>query len=465
MLSLRPYQIDGENKIRQAFVQGHKAPLYVLPTGGGKTVLFASIAHSAQRRGKRVMILAHRVELVDQIVSALKQFNVDPDVVAANYARRNSRTEHTVIVASVQTLAHRMEHIPKPTLIICDEAHHCADGNTWSRIFAYYTDAKRLGVTATPVRLDGRGLASTYDHMIRGPNTPELIEMGFLVRPRVFAPPTVDTSGLHLRAGEFKTDEATELMDVPSITGDALSHYRQHANGLPGLAFCTSVDHADHVAEQFRAGGVSAIALNGGTNREVRRLAVQEFRDGKIKILCSCDLFSEGFDVPGAHIGILLRPTASEGLFLQQVGRLLRPAPGKTHAIILDHVGNTVRHGMPDEAREWELTSNTINKKKAKPGVRVCAKCWAASPARARACVDCGHIFEVQPRQEIVEKDGQLVELTAEQVAKRRERQDQGRAATLAQLQEIARIKGRKPGWAEHVLAGREAKKRKQESA
>ncbi len=466
VMILRPYQIDGENKIRQAFAAGHKAPLYVLPTGGGKTVLFASIAHSADRRGKRVLILAHRVELVDQIVTALKQFDVNPNIIAAGYHNTAGRVSNrSVSVASVQTLIRRLDLYPSPTLVVCDEAHHATAGNSWSEIMRHYTDAKRLGVTATPVRLDGRGLASTFDHLICGPNVPELIAMGFLVRPRVFAPPTVDTSGLHIRMGEYRAEETQALMDVPVITGSALDHYRKHADGLPGLAFCTSVQHADHVADQFRTAGVSAIALNGGTDKEVRRLAVQDFRDGKIKILASCDLFSEGFDAPGAHIGILLRPTASEGLFLQQVGRLLRPAHGKTHAIILDHVGNTQKFGMPDEAREWTLTSDIVHKKKAKPGVRVCPRCFAASPARARTCVECGTVFEVQARQEVEEREGELVELTAEQIARRRERQNQGRAATLEQLTNIARIKGYSPGWALKVLEGREAKKRKKESA
>jgi DNA repair protein RadD len=464
MITLRPYQIDGENKIRQSFAAGHKAPLYVLPTGGGKTILFASIAHSADRRGKRVLILAHRVELVDQIVTALKQFDVNPDIIAAGYHSTTGRVSNrSIAVASVQTLIRRLDSYAPPTLIVCDEAHHATMGNSWSTIMRHYIDAKRLGVTATPVRLDGRGLASTFDHLITGPNVPELIEMGYLVRPRVFAPPTVDTSGLHVRMGEYRTDEAEALMDVPTITGDALSHYRKHADELPGLAFCTSVQHAHHVAEQFRADGISAVALDGGTDKEIRRMAVQDFRNGKIKILASCDLFSEGFDVPGAHIGILLRPTASEGLFLQQVGRLLRPAHGKENAIILDHVGNTQKFGMPNEAREWTLTSDIVHKKKAKPGIRVCPKCFAASPARARVCVECGNIFEVQARQEVQEKDGELIELTAEQIAKRRERQAQGMASLLKQLKEIERIKKYKPGWAEHIYAAREAKKRKKE--
>ena len=248
-------------------------------------------------------------------------------------------------------------------------------------------------------------------------------------------------------------------MDVPTITGDAVAHYQQHANGLPALVFCTSVQHAHHVAEQFRMCHISAIALDGSTDREVRRMAVKDFRDGSIKVLASCDLFSEGFDVPGAHVGILLRPTASMGLFLQQVGRLLRPAPGKQCAIILDHVGNTMRFGLPDEDRDWELTSEVIKKKKAAPSVRVCPKCFAASPARATACVECGALFEVKPRPEPEKKDGALIELTPEQIQRKNERREQGRSRSLEQLQAFGRSKGYAPGWAEHIWRAREAKR------
>ena len=445
-------------------MQGFRAPLYVLPTGGGKTILFASIAQSADRRAKRVLILAHRVELVDQIVTALHQFDVKPDIIAAGYQRSKGRyraTDSAIAVASVQTLVRRLDSYPAPTLIICDEAHHCAAENSWATIIRYYRDAKTLGVTATPVRLDGHGLASTFDHLICGPNVPQLIALGYLVRPRVFVPPTVDTSGLHIRAGEFRTEESQALMDVPAITGDALTHYRKHAADRPGLIFCTSVQHAHNVAEQFRAAGVSAVSLNGGTDRTVRRMAVQDFRDGKIKLLASCDLFSEGFDVPGAHVGILLRPTASEGLFLQQVGRLLRPDANKDHALILDHVGNTQRFGMPDEAREWKLTTDIIHRKRTVAGVRVCPRCFAASTPRAKVCSDCGHVFPIAPRQELEEREGDLVEMTAEQVARRRERQAQGMTKELKGLIELGKRKGYADGWALRVYEAREAKRQR----
>jgi DNA repair protein RadD len=483
LVTLRPYQSVGIQQIRDAFASGSKAPLYVLPTGGGKTVLFSAIAESSEKRGKRVLILCHRVELVDQIVASLKTFDVNPDIIASGYGRRAGGNEgrgefkrgrkpgssggalraiHSVTIASVQTLVRRLDSYAPPSLIVIDEAHHVTAGGQWSQILNYYRTAKNLGVTATPMRTDGRGLGAHFDKLIVGPTVAELIGMGYLAPPRIFAPPTVDTSGLHIRAGDFKHEEAEALMDAPSITGDALSHYRRHANGLPALVFCTSVAHAHHVAERFRSENIAAVALDGSTDKDLRRIAVQDFRDGKIKILASCDLFSEGFDVPGVHCGIFLRPTASMGLYLQQVGRILRPAPGKTHAICLDHAGNTERFGMPDQDREWILTADVIKKKKPGVMIRVCPKCFAASPARSMVCRECGVAFETKPRQELEEKEGELVELTAEQIAAKRERQMQGRAQSLEQLRAFGKSKGYSANWADFVWKARIAKRNKE---
>jgi len=465
MIILRPKQITFIDRIRQAFAEGFKRPLAQAPTGFGKTRVLAHMAESAEKRAKRVLVLCHRVELVDQIVDALRECNVSPDIIAAGFQRSAGRfraSNRAVAVASVQTLVRRLDSYPAPTLIFVDEAHHCAGGNTWSQILRAYPNAKLLGLSATPQRLDMRGLATHFDKLIIGPTVRELIDDGHLAKPRVFAPPTVDTSGLHIRMGEFKADESEALMNTPSITGDALGHYKKHAAGLPALVFCTSIKHAHDVAERFRKDSISAIALDGGTDKDLRRMAVRDFRDGKINVITSVNIFSEGVDLPGCHVGIFLRPTESLGLFLQQCGRILRPAPGKTHAMIFDHVNSTMKFGLPDDPREWTLTDDLARrKKKPAPGIRVCPKCFAASPARASVCVECGVAFEVKPRQQVEEKEGELVELTAEQIARKRERREQGRAHDRAALMEIARIKGRNPAWVDHVLAGREAKRRK----
>jgi DNA repair protein RadD len=459
MITLRPYQTEGIAQIRAAYSAGFKAPLYVLPCGGGKTRMFSHMAESSERRGKRVLILVHRVELVDQVVESLKDCDVTPDIIAGGYARK--QIHRPVAVASVQTLVRRLDSYPAPTLIVVDECHHAA-ASTWSTILRKYDKAKLLGVTASPIRADGHGLSTHFDKLIVGPGVTELTAAGFLSPYRLFAPPTVDTSGLHIRAGDFKTEEAEALMDKPAVTGDAFSHYRKHADGLPALVFCTSVKHAHNVAELFRSKGVSAYAIDGGTDRDIRRMAVRDFREGKIKVLSQCSIANEGFDVPGVHCGIFLRPTSSLGLWIQMTGRCSRIAPGKSHAILLDHVNNARTLGLPDEPREWTLTGDTERrKKKAAPGVRVCPKCFAASRARALVCVECGAPFAVKPRGDIAEKEGELVELTAEEIAKKRERREQGRSQSLAQLEEFAAKKGYAKGWATHIWQAREAKKQR----
>ena len=468
-----PHQIEGENLIRLAFATQSKSVLYVLPCGGGKTFLFASIAHSAARRGKRVLILCHRIELVDQITATLNDFDVHPDIIAAGYSRRAGGSknypmrgsQNPVTVASVMTMVRRLDDYPAPTLIIIDEAHHACAGS-WSSILRRYPTAKVLGVTASPIRLDGHGLANYFDKMIVGPSVSELTEQGYLSPIRLFAPPTVDTSGLHMRMGDYKTDEAEALMDVPSITGDALAHYKNHANGRPALVFATSVAHAHHVAERFRADHIAALALDGNTDKAIRRMAVQDFRDGKIQVISQCEIATEGWDLPGVHCGIFLRPTQSLALWIQMTGRCSRRAPGKTHAILLDHVNNCRRLGMPDEDRAWQLTVDIIRKKRENQlQVRICPKCFAASNSRAAKCIECGESFENKSRAEIKQKDGELVELTAEEIARKKERREQGRARTLAELENFARLKNYRPGWARAVFEAREAKKREREEA
>ncbi|HET9109101.1 MAG TPA: helicase-related protein, partial [Steroidobacteraceae bacterium] len=434
-----------------------RAPLYVLSTGGGKTVLFTHIAHGAAAKGNRVYILSHRQELIDQISVALDLTGTPHGFIAAGYPTLDAHVQ----IASVQTLVRRLDRTPQPDLIVIDEAHH-ARAETFERIIREWPKAKLLGVTATPIRLSGEGLGTIFDHLIVGPSMRELIEGGYLAPYRLFSPPTVDASGLHHRGGEFVTAEAEALMDKPAITGSALEHYRQHADGLPALVFCVSIQHAKSVADQFRDAGYSAFSIDGTMERTVRRGVVEDFRAGRIKVVTSAELANEGVDLPGAHVGIFLRPTQSLGLYLQQIGRILRPCDGKNHALLLDHVGNCYRHGLPDEPREWSLAGDDGEaKRKPGVGVRFCASCFRALPAQAKTCSECGYEFPAKPR-EIEQREGELAEVTPEMIAKRAERREQGQAQSLEALMEIARRKGYRPEWAQRVLAGRLAKQRRQ---
>jgi superfamily II DNA or RNA helicase len=473
MIELRSYQHKGENDIRDGFRNGYRSLLYQLATGGGKTTIFSSIAHSAERRSRRVLIICHRIELVDQIVDRLKEFDIDPQVIAASYSRRGSAHEsrhHLIAVASVQTLIKRLSTYPPPDLVICDEAHHCVGGNMWAQVLAAYPEARVLGVTATPCRLDGRGLGAHFQLLLRGPSEAELIRDGYLVRTRIFAPKLINTDGLHIRMGDYISSEANARVDRPEVIGDAFAHYMQHTPNEQGLVFCTSVENADHVAARFRAGGVPALALNGGTDKTLRRMVNQDFKTGKIRVLASCDLFSEGYDVPGASVGIMLRPTKSLALYRQQKGRTMRPAEGKQFATLIDCVRNCENPGfelLTGELDDWQLGEDAERKQRKKPpGVKICPKCFASSSPQASKCSNpgpppCDHVWRPDGRA-IRNRDGEVEEVTPEEIARRRARRahayEQSQARTAEELAAIFKRRGYKGdllGRARRVLHAR----------
>ena len=289
-----------------------------------------------------------------------------------------------------------------------------------------------------------------------------LIEQGFLTQPKYYAPPNqLDLDGIQVRGGDFAREETAAIMDKPTITGDAVSHYQRLCNGAPAVAFCASVAHAEHVAQAFSAAGYRAATLDGTLDRIERRKRVRGLADGSIQILTSCEIISEGFDIPTVTAAILLRPTKSLGMHLQQVGRVLRIAPNKPHAVILDHVGNCLRHGLAEEEREWSLEGRPKKKKKAgdedAPPVRQCPQCYACH-VPASECPECGHEYEMKKR-EIEQQDGELVELNMAWIKKQRQ-QEQGQARSYEDLVALGKSRGMKlpQFWAAKVIKARQAK-------
>lgn len=461
MITLRPYQQQGVEELRAVYRNGGTAPLYVLPTGGGKTVVFSHIAQQAAQRGGRVFILVHRVELLRQTSSALNTNGVPHGMVNPKYSPDYSKA---VQVASVQTLARRLHLFANrpPSLIIIDEAHHAPAG-TWAKVLNAFPAAKVLGVTATPERGDGKGLGGVFTHMVQGPSITQLIREGYLVRPQVFAPlQRISMAGVKQVAGDYDKAQAAERVDKPTITGNAVAHYAKLCPGRPAVVFCISVQHAEHVAAEFRARGFRAHAVDGSMDDERRSSILSGLGDGRVEVVTSCDLISEGTDIPAIACAILLRPTKSVGLYIQQVGRALRTSNGKDSAIILDHVGNVLEHGMPDAEREWSLQGR-IKKKKGKaqdPALRVkqCPKCYAVN-VPAPACQTCGHIYEGARKAPQVQ-DGTLQEVTAQAAAllAKQKRREVGQAQTLEELRRIAATRGYRPGWAEHIFKARQNK-------
>lgn len=455
---LRPYQTALIDATREA-LRAHQSVLMQLPTGGGKTAIATQMMATVAAKQKRGAFIVHRAELVDQTVRTFSEFAVPHGIISAGYT---PSVMLPIQICSIDTLRARLaagRWMPKFDFLMWDEAHHVAAAG-WSRIMAHYSTAKHVGLTATPERLDGKGLRANFSAMVQGPTTADLISDGYLCQYRAFAPSTPDLGGVHTKMGDFVRGENEAAMDRPSITGDAVSHYLKHARDKRALAFCVSVAHSQHVVSQFKAAGVVAWHLDGKTDRGERRQAVAAFRRGEIKVLSNVDLFGEGFDVPSADASIMLRPTKSLALYLQQCGRVLRPAEGKRHAMLLDHAGNIQRHGLPDDDREWSLDGREARKKSgdSAPPVRQCPKCYHCHRP-APVCPACGWSYEAKARQ-VDEVDGVLEEIDLE--AQRRERKiEQARADTIEGLIELGRKRGYKSPekWAAHLWTARLAKR------
>lgn len=454
MITLRPFQEKTINQTRESLRTGHKSPLIVSPCGSGKTVMFSYFSKRVTENKKRTLILAHRDELLDQISQTLEKFLVGHSFIAAN---RSYNKAQAVQVASVFSVARRIQKIETPDVIIIDEAHHAIKGSTWSKIFDAFPNAWKIGVTATPQRLTGEALGDVFDDMIMGPTVEQLIEDGYLCKYKLFVPSTIDTSGLRTKMGDFEKQGLERAADSPKITGDAVREYSQIAPGKRAIAFCVSIQHAKHVAEKFTAAGYSSVSIDGKMPKEIRRGVVRDFREGRISVLTSCDLISEGFDLPAIEVAIMLRPTQSLALWIQQAGRALRTYPGKEYAIILDHAGNCQRHGLPDEDRMWTLNGKTKKSGGSMAGsVRICPKCFAAQNFNAISCKFCQFVFGVAPRQ-IDEVAGTLREVDI-QVLRRKRMKEQGECDTFEKLVAYGQKHQYKSpeAWARHVMKARE---------
>jgi len=383
-MELRDYQKEGLRKVQDALDDGKNA-IYVLPTGGGKSHIIAALVKHYSNAGKRILICVHRVELLKQISHTLGQFGVEHGVIY--------RTEYcadAVAVASIQTLVHKRTAY-KYDLIVFDEAHHSA-ANTWIKIKDLFPDARICGFTGTPIRNDRRGLAGMFDVLIEGPKAKDLIASGHLSQLRLWSWPVVDLTGVRTFAGDFNRKQVAEMLDNRTICGDVIDHYNRHCAGKKAIAFCCTVEHAKNVAKQFTQNKIPAKPIYGLLTEGQRNILVDDFVHGRIKVLTSCDLISEGFDVPSASVGIMLRPTKSLIVHMQQCGRVMRINGGNNYGYILDHVGNCLRHGDPQATRIWTLdrgvdveTENLMMR---------CKKCGALDDNGLLECPECETEYE-----------------------------------------------------------------------
>lgn len=449
--TLRPYQHETLDRVR-AEMNNHRRVILQAPTASGKSVMIAYMIGESAKRGLSSWLLAHRKELIDQLSATLWEAGVPHGVLMAG----RPETKDPVQVASVQTVVRRMDRLAPPALMAYDECHHIVSP-TSLRIVDHCNGAWIIGLTATPSRLDGRGLGDVFQALVTGPTVTELTAQGYLCPYRIVAPPqAMDTSGIHTRGGDYVRGELEVVVDRTSIIGDAVAHYQRYVAPGTCLVYCVSRIHARHVTEVYQKAGIDAQYVAGDTKKAEREKAIKGFRKGYPTVIVSVDLFGEGLDVPGLNAVQLLRPTQSMGLHLQQLGRGLRIEPGKKHLVILDHVGNTWNHGLPDDVREWTLEGRKRRRGKAEPtgpALRHCDACFAIFSATLTHCPQCGKQYLVEGRVPEV-TDGELEEIEAEQHRIQR-RREQGMAKGLEQLVAHMVAQGSKPERAVYVYAAR----------
>lgn len=328
-------------------------------------------------------------------------------------------------------------------------------GNTWGKIIDAFPGAFLLGKTATPERLSGEGMGENhggyFQSMIVGPSAQWLTDQGFLARARIFAPPSdLSAARLRKRSGDYDMKQAEPI--AVRLTGDGVRHFKNHfPRQETALAFCTTVDHSRQVAAEFCAAGIAAESLDGAMEEDMRDEILDRLSTGDTRVVASVAVLGEGIDIPGVNGVLLYRPTASLSLFKQMIGRALRPKPDGSEAIILDHAGNALRHGLPTDHHEWSLEGKKRREKQEKVSVRQCPKCYAALPAGTPECPCCGHVFETQERL-ITTQDADLQELKQSPL-----KHERAMANTYEDLLKIgiARKMRNPAGWARHVMAAR----------
>ncbi len=470
MIHLRPYQNGAIQNLRAVIGAGNKNVLLQAATGAGKTVIACEMIRLATSKNKRVLFVAHRKEIILQTSLKLDAFGIEHGVIMSSHKRKNN---HAVQVASIQTLTRR--GTPPADLIIIDECHLSCSAS-YKQLLEDYPKATIIGLTATPIRLDGKGLGEIYSEIVSVIPMADLIADGHLVKPRVFAPFTPDMKGIKKSKGDYDATQTACLMDKKEITADIVKHWlsaamlqgvdfiqlsssRSANNPNPPkdyrktIIFASSVEHSKNIVQEFTDNGISAKHLDATTPAAERDSVLQAWRDNEFTVLSNCGLFIEGLDVPDASCCILARPTKSLTIYLQAVGRVMRPAEGKTDCIILDCAGLTYEHGFVDDHREWTLNGKVKKQRdEPVPTVHICEECFAAysKAQHPHECPECGFKTPVEQR-EVNNADVDMIELTqsmVEQLRKQQRKQDFISCKTLADYLDMARRYKYKTSWA-----------------
>lgn len=431
-MEIRDYQSKAQMDVRQKWAEGHRRVMLVMPTGAGKTHTKSDLIRQLDLV---TVCIAHRQELVLQISESLATAGLYHNIIAPTEVVRFCVERHTkkfgksfysagakVAVAGVNTILRRAEPMRqffnRVQLWDIDEAHHVLPGNIWGKATQLFPNALGLGVTATPLRCDRKGLDESFDALVVGPSMRELITRKFLTEYRIFCPPNkLDLS--HVRVsdstGEFVKDDLSKEIQRSQIVGDVVQHYLRICPGGRGLTFAVDLKSAADLSDAYNAAGVPAAVVSADTPDRVRTDLLDRLARGDIKQLVNVDLFGEGMDCPTLEVVSMARPTQSYGLFVQQFGRVLRPSPGKDFGIVIDHVGNVLRHGLPDAPREWSLSAPEKKRsKRIDPNdipLTACLGCFMPYPRTKPACPYCGYQPVPAGRSLPEQVDGDLIEL------------------------------------------------------
>lgn len=437
---LRDYQAEGVEALREALRQGNKRCLFVLPTGGGKTVLASHIIDNATSKGKRVLFIAHRIELINQTAKQLARFGVvDIGVIRAKDYR--SSPNAPVQVASIQTLVRRdAAAYGKFDIVFIDEAH-LSMAASYLEVIERYSGAIVIGLTATPFRTDNKGLGEVYQELIVCAKPSMLVANKSILEPRAFRAPVMpDLGDVGMVASDFNSGQLARAVNKPKLVGNIVGEWLARAERRKTVVFAVNVKHSQDLCAAFRDEGVRAAHLDANTPAEERALILHQLESGDVEVVCNVDVLCEGWDQPVVKCAVLARPTESLRVHLQQCGRILRPH-GDTTALLLDHAGNIHRHGMPTWDREYDLILGQPSKQG--PTLRTCDVCYAMWTGRSPECPECGAVKPVEPRNDIeVDTSQALIEVNVTECFTAEDR----KRADFWKLASQARERGWRPG-------------------
>lgn len=423
MIRLRPYQ----NKARygcNALLNARRHPCYVCPTGGGKTKTSTIIIQDRNNLKRRVYVLTPQVEIFEQWMKDLTLAGLDPGYINSEGIKGANRMVYVCMPLSLVNILHLVpEHI-WPDEIITDESHHSA-ADSWERIYSFFPDATRMGLTATPQRTDGHGLDHLYTDIVDTVSMKELIQQGFLAKPLTIVPEEYHMK-VPIKNGDYDPKLQADLLGKPKIVGNVLEHYSDLFGGLPVLVACSTYDHAKRMTKAFQDAGWQWDHIHSKLPSYDRKSMLRKIGSGKLNGLCTVGIGVEGMDIPGLYGLIWLRRTLSLTIFLQFNGRVLRPMSGKKYGIILDPVGNTFIHGMPDAHRTWDLRGIAQEKEprnsldEEAPVMRICPGCRTANAVELTHCWFCGCDLSIKRKTKIPQMvDGELVIIEDEGTAQK----------------------------------------------